>query len=316
MPQAIDVDFGPPIISVDVEDWPQSTWDHALPVTERAARNTHHLLDLLAAHNVRATMFVLGLFAEKFPDIVKRIHQEGHEVGCHTYGHVEVFLQTPQELAETTGRCKDVLEQLIGERVRGYRAADFSIVRKSLWGLDVLAELGFDYDSSIFPVDRSRYGIPDWPRHPTMVELQSGRRIMEFPIASYHALRKNWPVGGGGYHRLLPGWISRMLARRVLAETPFVFYCHPYEFDPREFAEINVSVPWRTRLHQGLGRGRFERRFAAFLKAFGGRRFVDLIDEREWPSIRVADFAAVRPAPPFLSPTTFVALAAYPTSMA
>ena len=272
--------FGPPVISVDVEDWPQSSWDRSLPVTERAGRNTHHLLDLLAEHNVRATMFVLGLFAKRFPEIVLRMHREGHEVACHTYGHLEVFHQTREQFREDTRRVKDVLEQIVGERVRGYRAGDFSIIRTTLWGLEVLAELDFDYDSSIFPVDRPRYGIPDWPRHPALVELPNGLRIIEFPIASYYGLGKNWPVGGGGYHRLLPGWMSRMLARRVLAEAPFVFYCHPYEFDPREFAEIDVPVPWTTRLHQGLGRGRFEARFVAFLRTFGGRRFIDLIDDQ------------------------------------
>ena len=292
MSQAVTTKFGPPVISVDVEDWPQSTWDHTLPVTERAARNTNHLLDLLDKHDVRATMFVLGLVAEKFPEIVKRIYREGHEVGCHTYGHLEVFHKTREQMFENTRRAKDLLEQTIGERVRGYRAADFSIVRTSLWGLEVLAELGFDYDSSIFPVNRPRYGIPNWPRYPTFVDLPNGLRILEFPIASLHGLGKNWPVGGGGYHRLLPGWLSRRLARRVLAETPFVFYCHPYEFDPREFAEIDVPVPWKVRLHQGLGRAGFEGRFVSFLKTFGGQRFVDLIDNQDWPTIRANDFAA------------------------
>ena len=233
--------FGPPVISVDVEDWPQSSWDRSLPVTERAGRNTHHLLDLLAEHNVRATMFVLGLFAERFPEIVVRMHREGHEVGCHTYGHLGLS-STREQFYEDTPR-KTCWNRSSASVFAGYRAGDFSIIRTTLWGLEVLAELDFDYDSSIFPVDRPRYGIPDWPRHPALVELPGGLRILEFPIASYHGLGKNWPVGGGGYHRLLPGWMSRMLARRVLAEAPFVFYCHPYEFDPREFAEINVPVP-------------------------------------------------------------------------
>lgn len=282
--------FAPPIISVDVEDWPQSTWDHALPITERAATNTNHVLDLLAEHNVRGTMFVLGLFAEKFPDIVRRIHGEGHEVGCHTYGHVEVFHKTREQMQSQTRRAKDLLEQTIGERVRGYRAADFSIVRETLWGLDVLAECGFDYDSSIFPVKRPRYGIPDWPRHPVRVRLESGREIVEFPIASYKLGSKNLPVGGGGYHRLLPGFVSRAAARSVMNEVPFVFYCHPYEFDPREFTDVDLPIPWKVRLHQGLGRSRFEGRFKAFLKTFGGRRFVDLIDTETWPTLDLAEF--------------------------
>lgn len=282
--------FGPPIISCDVEDWPQSTFDHDLPVTERSARNTQHVLDVLAEHGVRGTMFVLGLFAEKFPEVVRRMHAEGHEVGCHTYNHYEVFHKTPSEFAADTRRVKDVIEQTLGERVRGYRAADFSIVRRTLWGLEVLAECGFDYDSSIFPVDRPRYGIPTWPRYPTRVELASGRSIVEFPIAAYRRGEKNYPVGGGGYHRLLPGFVCRAAARKVMHEVPFVFYCHPYEFDPREFAEVKLPIPWKTQLHQGLGRSRFEPRFRKFLKTFGGQRFVDLVDAQSWPTLNLQAF--------------------------
>jgi polysaccharide deacetylase family protein (PEP-CTERM system associated) len=284
--------FAPPIISVDVEDWAQSTWDHSLPITERAARNTLHVLDVLAEHDVKGTMFVLGLFCEAFPEVVRRMHAEGHEIGCHTYGHLEVFHKTPTQMAAQTRRAKDLLEQTIGAKVRGYRAADFSIIRETLWSLDVLAECGFEYDSSIFPVKRPRYGIPDWPRHPVRVELPSGRMIVEFPIAAYQLGSKNLPVGGGGYHRLLPGFVGRAAARRVMNEVPFVFYCHPYEFDPREFTEAKLPIPWRIRLHQGLGRGRFELRFRRFLQVFGGRRFVDLIDTEAWPTLSLEKFIA------------------------
>jgi polysaccharide deacetylase family protein (PEP-CTERM system associated) len=282
--------FGPPIITADIEDWPQSTWDHSLPVTQRAADNTRRLLDILARAGVKATMFVLAKFAQAFPVVVKQIEADGHEVGAHTWGHEEVFRKTPQQFLENARRTKDLLEQITGQAVLGYRAADFSIIRDTLWGLDVLAEAGFAYDSSIFPVERPRYGIPDWPQFPHRVKLTSGRTIVEFPIASFTALGRNWPVGGGGYHRLLPGWVSRNLARRVMHAAPFVFYCHPYEFDPREFAEISHAVPWKTRLHQGLGRGRFEARFVKFLKAFSGRRMVDALTERQWPELDVQRF--------------------------
>ncbi len=185
--------------------------------------------------------------------VVKQIEADGHEVGAHTWAHEEVFRKTPQQFLENARRTKDLLEQLTGKPVLGYRAADFSIIRDTLWGLDVLAEAGFAYDSSIFPVERPRYGIPDWPQFPHRVKLTSGRTIVEFPIASYTALGRNWPVGGGGYHRLLPGWVSRNLARRVMLTAPFVFYCHPYEFDPREFAEIPQAIPWKGPAAPGAG---------------------------------------------------------------
>lgn len=290
MPSALITRHGPPVISVDVEDWFQSTWDVTLPIGQRAATNTDHVLELLAAHNVHATMFIVGLFAEKFPAAVRRIHAEGHEIACHTYGHVQVFRKTRQEFIEKTRKCKDLLEQVIGERVRGYRAADFSITEASLWALETLAEVGFDYDSSIFPVKAARYGIPRWPRHPVVVQLPDGGRILEFAIATYRALGRNWPVGGGGYHRLLPGCVTRAITRRVLDETNFVFYCHPYEFAPHEFAEAGLPVPWTTRLHQGLGRARFEQRFVAFVKTFGGRRFVDILGNHPWPVVRLEQY--------------------------
>src|SRR5262249_27775522 len=153
--------FGPPVISVDVEDWPQSSWDRALPITRRAADNTHRVLSILRESGVRATMFVLGKLADAFPAVIKSIRAEGHEVACHGYGHVEIFKQSREEFAQDLRRAKDVLEQILGEPVKGYRAPDFSVVRGTLWALEVIAEAGFEYDSSIFPVRRPRYGIPD-----------------------------------------------------------------------------------------------------------------------------------------------------------
>ncbi len=278
MPDALT----PPIITIDIEDWPQSTWDHALPITQRAADNTYRLLALLDEEGIRTTMFVLGKFAERFPEVVRAIAAQGHEVASHGYGHIEIFDQTPARFAEDVRRSKGLLEDLIGEAVRGYRAPDFSIVEESLWALEILADLGFAYDSSIFPVRRPRYGIPAWPTTPVRVQLDARKTIIEFPIATVAYHGNNWPIGGGGYHRLLPGRVSRWLARRVLAERSFVFYCHPYEFDPAEFREMAPRIPWRVRLHQGLGRRWFERRFRAFVRAFGGRRVVDALSTESY----------------------------------
>ncbi|HEX3724839.1 MAG TPA: DUF3473 domain-containing protein, partial [Pirellulales bacterium] len=285
------LNYAPPVISVDVEDWPQSSWDRELPITARAADNTRRLLALLERAGVKVTMFVLGKLAERFPDVVREIDAAGHEVASHGYGHVEIFKQSRAEFGADLKQSKDLLEGIIGRRVRGFRAPDFSVVRTSLWALDELAAQGFDYDSSIFPVKRPRYGIPDWPLEPAHVRLPEGRTILEFPIASYRAWGKNWPVGGGGYHRLLPGPAGRWLARRVLRKRPFVFYCHPYEFDPHEFTEISLPIPLKVRLHQGLGRGRFEARFVSLLKQFGGCRMVDLIDRAVWPDFDPSSLA-------------------------
>lgn len=228
-------------------------------------------------------MFVLGKLAEKFPNLIREMHDRGHEIASHGYGHVEIFKQSRQQFEADVRRSKDVLEQIVGARLKGYRAPDFSIVQDTLWCFDTLAELGFEYDSSIFPVRHSRYGIPDWPATPVAVELSNGQRIIEIPVATFSLLRKRWPVGGGGYHRLLPGFIFRHIARSVMSSGPFVFYCHPYELDPSELREVALRIPRHVRLHQGLGRRRVMRRLKAFLKTFGGRRAEDLIGRSNWP---------------------------------
>ena len=281
---------GPPVISIDVEDWPQSTWDRDLPITERAVENTRRVLRIMRRADVRSTMFVLGKLAERFPYVVKEIQADGHEVACHGYGHVEIAQQTPDAFLSDIRRAKDRLEQITGQKVMGYRAPDFSIVRDTLWAFDALAEAGFEYDSSVVPVRLVRYGIPEWPVYPIWVRLANGRRIMEAPLATFHWLGKNWPVGGGGYHRLLPGFITRYLAGRVMGTAPFVFYCHPYEFDVRELKEIPLQLPFRIRIHQGAGRRWFERRFLAFAKRFGGQRMCDLLSSQQWPEFDLGTF--------------------------
>jgi polysaccharide deacetylase family protein (PEP-CTERM system associated) len=269
--------FGPPVISIDVEDWPQSTWDRSLPITERSAENTLRVLEILARHGVKATMFILGKFAQAFPSIVREICKEGHEIACHGYDHTEIFLQSREAFRKDVMLAKDILENIAGEKILGYRAPDFSITRTSLWALEELSDLGFDYDSSIFPVERNRYGIPEWPLNPIRVSFPGNKSIVEFPLGTYKWLKRNWPVGGGGYHRLYPGFFSRYVARKVMKQTPFVFYCHPYEFDYKEFREIPNKIPIRVRLHQGLGRRWFESRFSEFLRKLGGQRIKDIL---------------------------------------
>lgn len=275
--------YSPPVISIDVEDWPQSTWDRSLPITERAAKNTRHVLQLLREAEVQATMFVLGKLAESFPQVVKEIHADGHEVACHGHGHLEIGRQSPQEFLADVRQSKDLLEQIIGTQVKGYRAPDFSIVQDTLWALDVLAEAGFEYDSSIVPARLPRYGIGGWPLLPTRVRLNRGGSILEAPLATFRALGRNLPVGGGGYHRLLPGFASRYFARRIMIDAPFVFYCHPYEFDVYELREIPVRVPLTVRFYQGAGRRWFEQRFRSFVGCLGGQTMRDMLFSRSWP---------------------------------
>lgn len=280
------------VVSIDVEDWPQSTWDRSLPITRRAADNTLHLLDLLGHTRVTATLFVLGKFAEAFPDVVRRIRDDGHEVASHGFGHVEIFTQTPSEFRADVTRAKKVIEDIIGEEVVGYRAPDFSIVERSLWALEVLAEAGFRYDSSIFPIAHRRYGIRDWPTLPMIVELSSGSTIVELPIATLKVFGRRLPVGGGGYHRLLPSSVIAWAIGKIRgAGSPFVAYCHPYEFDPGEFAALDLPIPLRVRLHQGLGRRGLASKFTRMISNNETIPARTLALGRQWPRRRLPAMA-------------------------
>lgn len=275
----------PLICTVDVEDWAQSTLDTELPISDRAGPNMEHVLDVLAEENAKATCFVLGKFAEKFPACVKRIAAEGHEVASHGYGHVDVFRLSPAQFREDVRRSKGQLEALTGLPAKGYRAPDFSIVKESLWALDILAEEGFLYDASINPAVLARFGVPDWPAQPVRLELKEGRRLVELPVATLALWKRRFPVAGGGYHRLLPFPLIRWaIEKTVLAGDVFAAYCHPYEFDPDEFAHLGYRLPPKTRWHQGLGRRGFEAKFRQMLKEFEPALAVRVAEQTDWPA--------------------------------
>lgn len=229
------------VVSVDVEDYfhaesfadivDRSRWDS---YTSRVEGNTCRLLELLAKLDVHATFFVLGWVAERFPKLVREITAGGHELGCHSYWHRLIYKLDPAEFREDTRRAKDVIEQTAGQPVRGYRAPTYSVIDGSLWALEILSELGFSYDSSIFPIHHDRYGIPDAPRAPFRFQTASGS-MTEFPITTFRVAGHNLPVGGGGYLRLLPRIYTRLGLQRVQREgLPVVIYIHPWEIDPEQ----------------------------------------------------------------------------------
>jgi len=199
----------------------------------RVHASTERILDLLDEAGVRATFFVLGWVAERQPELVRQIQRRRHEVACHGYSHSLVYEQSADEFRAETRRAKSVLEDILGEKVDGYRAASFSVTRQSLWALDVLVDEGFRYDSSIFPIFHDRYGIPGAPRRPHRLLLGAGRSLLEFPPSTVRYGPLTLPVGGGGYFRLLPyGYTARLVKRLVLRErTPLMFYLHPWELD-------------------------------------------------------------------------------------
>jgi polysaccharide deacetylase family protein (PEP-CTERM system associated) len=228
------------VLSVDVEDYfhvsafsgvvRSSDWDR---YPSRVEANTRRVLDLLQECGVQGTFFFLGWVAERRPALVREVAARGHEIGCHSYWHRLIYQQNAKEFREDTRRSKDVIEQAAGAALHGYRAPSYSITSGSLWALDVLAETGFTYDTSIFPIRHDVYGIPGAPRHPFRIATPSGV-IVEYPMTTFRLLGgPNFPVGGGGYLRLFPFWYTRLGLRRALAEgIPLITYIHPWELDP------------------------------------------------------------------------------------
>jgi len=266
-------------ITVDVEDWVQSVFDPNLGLTDRFVQNTQRILELFDAQKIRATFFVLGLAAEKSPQLVREIHNAGHEIQCHGYGHRLIFNQTPQQFREDVTRSKKLLEDITGQPIRGYRAPAFSITEKTLWALDVLVDCGFEYDSSIFPMKMKRYGMDGVPTYPHRLKTPSGREIVEIPVATCRWLGRNWPIGGGGYFRLLPYPILQRGIQRInRSGQPATIYMHPYEFAAKELSELPLRIPLKQKLHQGLGRQGFATKIEKLLSDFHFAPIQSMID--------------------------------------
>ena len=227
-------------MTIDVEDYFHvSVFDGVVPrhlwegFESRVCSNTDRLLQLFDSYEVKATFFVLGWVAERYPELVRRIVAQGHELASHGYGHRLVYDQTPKAFREDVRRAKGLLEAASGTQVLGYRAPSYSVTPKSLWALDILIEEGYGYDSSIFPIRHDRYGIPVSPRHPYLLERPGGA-LVEAPASTTRLGTWNLPVAGGGYFRILPYEWTRWGINRVnrLEGRPTIFYLHPWEIDP------------------------------------------------------------------------------------
>lgn len=261
-------------LTVDVEDYfhvsalagsiHRDSWGSR---ESRVVANTHRLLAIFESSRVKGTFFVLGWVAERYPQLIRDIAACGHEIACHGYSHRLVYEQSARDFREETLRSKNLLEEIAGSPVRGYRAASYSIVRESLWALDVLVELGFAYDSSIFPVRHDRYGIPNAERVPHRMSTPNGASIVEWPLATAKILGFRLPVAGGGYFRLLPYWLSHWgLASINRSELqPFIFYLHPWEIDP---AQPRVAASLLSRFRHYTNLGKCEERLERLLKDF------------------------------------------------
>jgi polysaccharide deacetylase family protein (PEP-CTERM system associated) len=267
-------------LTIDFEDWyqgieiPHTDWDG---FEDRIASSGRTVLAELARAEVRATFFVLGRVAEHHPELVREIAAAGHEIATHGWSHTLIYQMTPETFREELLRSIQLLEALSGKPILGHRAPFFSITRASLWALDILAEAGIRYDSSIFPVLNYRYGIDGAPRWPHPIETRGGR-LEEFPISTWRCLGRNLPMAGGAYFRLYPYALTRAAFRSInAAGQPAVFYLHPWELDPDH---PHIPLPRRISLTHYVNlratTGRFRRllrdfRFAPMSEVLGVR---------------------------------------------
>jgi polysaccharide deacetylase family protein (PEP-CTERM system associated) len=271
-------------MSVDVEDYfqvsafektvPRSEWDS---IVHRVANNTNTILDRFAENDVKATFFMLGWVAERYPELLRRIVTEGHELASHGYEHIRATEQTPKEFREDVIKTKKLLENLSGEEVKGYRAASYSIGLKNLWAIDELAEAGYRYSSSIYPIKHDLYGMPHAPRFAFRHEKS---QLLEIPITTVMFAGRKLPCGGGGFFRLFPYAYSRWAIHRVNKhdKQSANFYFHPWEIDAEQ-PRFN-DAPLRSRFRHYLNLDKMEGRLQRLMQDFAWGRMDQIFLEQ------------------------------------
>lgn len=260
-------------MTVDVEDYFQVSafepyvskqqWDN---FPQRVEKNTNKILDIFEKKSIKATFFTLGWIAERYPDLIKRIVSNGHELACHGYEHIRVTEQTINQFRDDVSKAKKILEGISGKEVKGYRAASYSICATNLWALNVLQEEGFKYSSSIYPVKHDLYGMPDAPRF--IYEPVNNQNFKEIPITTVRLGNQNFPFGGGGFFRFYPYALSKWALNRVNNQEneSAIFYFHPWEIDPEQPRQQGLSLKTRTRHYLNLHR--MEKRINRLLTDF------------------------------------------------
>ncbi len=245
-------------MTIDVEDYFQvSAFAPYIARTEwdsrecRVERNIQAILEMLSRHHTHATFFTLGWIAERYPQLVRHIVDNGHELASHGYGHQRASDQSPDVFFDDIDRAKKMLEDLSGQEVQGYRAPSFSIGKGNLWAYDTLLEAGYRYSSSIYPIAHDHYGMPDSPRF--AYEVRPG--LTEIPITTVRLFERNFPSSGGGYFRLLPYPVSRWLIQRVNSrdQQSGIFYFHPWEIDPGQPRIQGINRKTRFRHYVNIG---------------------------------------------------------------
>lgn len=235
-------------LSIDWEDFGQLLgmyhYDKVTePVSGAIERQTSIMLDIMDETNCKATFFILGVTAKYRPGLVKKIAEKGHEIAIHGQNHIAMFKLSPDEAREDIKESINIVSDITGKKIHGYRAPFFSIKESNLWLLDILADLEIEYDSSIFPKKMPRYGIEGFSEKDALYKLPNGKQIVELPLTVASYFNRTWPVSGGGYIRLMP----KMLVNKVFTdfkkqEKDSMVYMHPYEFDT-EFLNVTSNYP-------------------------------------------------------------------------
>lgn len=270
------------ILSFDLEDWYQLVHHRITgnlpPARTSVVHQMHVVTNILATAQTKATFFVLGTVAEQFPAIIRDLAAAGHEIACHGYDHRRVDQISRSAFCEDTRKAKDIIEQIVQMAIHGYRAAEFSIQRNNLWALEVLAELGFKYDSSIFPIRHRRYGISSFDPLPRRYSLPNRLQIVEIPLATVRIAGIRLPIAGGGYFRFFPLWfLRRSFSALDRKQVSAMTYFHPYEFDPSRLNAFetlpspNVKARlcgWRLNIRSNIGRAGSPTKLSTLLHQF------------------------------------------------
>lgn len=273
-------------LTVDVEEYFQvSAFAGAVDrgdwggFASRVERSTDRLLELFAAHGARCTFFTLGWIAERHPALIRRLVEGGHELASHGFAHHRVTDQDPASFRADVSRTKALLEDIGGVSVGGFRAASFSFDARTRWAHEILAEEGYRYSSSVYPVRHDHYGVPDAPRTAHYPGGESG--VVELPLSTVRVAGRNLPCGGGGYFRLLPYGYYRWAFRRLNGAEglPAIFYFHPWEIDPGQPRQSGIGI--RTRFRHYVNLHRMEPKLSRMLADFSWDRM-----DRVFPAAR------------------------------
>ena len=297
------------IMTVDVEDYfmveafsGSVRLDSWASWPSRVVNNTKKILDLFDRYEVKSTFFIVGWVAEKFPSIVQDIHNRGHELACHSYWHRTVYSLTPDEFRQDTRAAVRAIEDAAGVKVLGYRAPSWSITKSCLWALDILAEEGFIYDSSVYPIRHDLYGVPGAQRFPYSMTCKNGKSLREFPPTTVRLFGQNLPGAGGGYLRIFPmsytNWVFRKFEREYGERV--VVYVHPWEVDPDQ---PRLREKLRSRLRHYTNLAGMERKLGSLLRQYSFQCYRDLYGEEESAASDSHGSQIVRPIPAGVSHT-------------